>query len=120
PHTAVHFPLYPSEPFRGKSDHGLYGDWVHEMDWSVGEILRTLDELDIADETLVVFISDNGGSTRHGANNAPLRGAKGTTLEGGIRVPAIVRWPGKIPAATESGSITTHMDLLPTLARLAG
>lgn len=120
PHTAVHFPLYPDAPFRGKSENGLFGDWVNEVDWSVGQVLDLLDELGIADSTLVIFTSDNGGQERHGANNGPLRAGKGTTYEGGMRVPTICRWPGKIPADSASNSITTTMDILPTLAYLAG
>ncbi len=120
PHTAVHFPLYPSEDFRGTSKNGLFGDWVSEVDWSVGQILATLDELQIAESTLVIFTSDNGGATNHGSDNTPLRGSKGSTLEGGIRVPTICYWPGKIPAASETVAITSMMDVLPTVAHLAG
>lgn len=120
PHTAVHFPLYPSESFRGTSKNGLLGDWVSEVDWSVGQVLATVDELGIAENTLIIFTSDNGGPKNHGANNDPLRGAKGSTLEGGIRVPTLCRWPGKIPAGTKTAAITTMMDILPTLAKLAG
>ncbi len=120
PHTAVHFPLYPSEPFRDTSKNGLFGDWVSEVDWSVGQILATLDELEIADNTLVIFTSDNGGAKNHGANNDPLRGSKGSTFEGGIRVPTLCRWPGKIPAGTKTTAITTMMDVLPTVAKLTG
>ncbi len=120
PHSAVHFPLYPSEPFRGTSNNGLYGDWVREVDWSVGQILDLLQELEIAENTLVIFTSDNGGAKNHGANNDPLRGAKGSTFEGGVRVPTLCRWPGKIPAGTETFAITSMMDVLPTLAKLAG
>lgn len=120
PHTAVHFPLYPSEPFRGTSQNGLFGDWVTEVDWSVGQVLAALDELQIADKTLVIFTSDNGGATNHGANNGPLRGAKGSTWEGGLRVPTLCRWPGHIPAGTATSAITSMMDFLPTLAKLAG
>ncbi len=120
PHTAVHFPLYPSESFRGTSKNGLLGDWVSEVDWSVGQVLATVDELGLAENTLIIFTSDNGGPKNHGANNDPLRGAKGSTLEGGIRVPTLCRWPGKIPAGTKTAAITTMMDILPTLAQLAG
>ncbi|RMF42925.1 MAG: arylsulfatase [Planctomycetota bacterium] len=120
PHSAVHFPLYPSARFRGTSNNGLFGDWVTEVDWSVGEILKTLDDLGLAERTLVIFTSDNGGQPRHGANNAPLRGGKGSTWEGGIRVPTICRWPGKIPAGTSTTAITTMMDILPTIAHLTG
>lgn len=120
PHTAVHFPLYPDEPFRGTSNNGLFGDWGREVDWSVGQILTLLDDLSLAENTLVVFTSDNGGQPRHGANNGPLRGGKGTTFEGGVRVPTLCRWKGTIPAGTETHHISTTMDFLPTLAKLAG
>jgi arylsulfatase A len=120
PHTAVHFPLYPAGNFRGKSPNGLIGDWVEEVDWSVGQILDTLRDLGLAANTLVFFTSDNGGSLPHGSNNRPLRGSKGTTLEGGIRVCTLAWWPGKIPAGTSTDAITSMMDFLPTLARLGG
>jgi arylsulfatase A len=120
PHNAVHFPLYPSQDFRGKSPNGLNGDWVQEVDWSVGQVLDTLRELKLAERTLVIFTSDNGGPLNHGASNRPLRGTKGQTLEGGIRVCTIAWWPGRIPAGTRTDAITTMMDLLPTAARLAG
>ena len=118
PHSAVHFPLYPGAAFQGKSKNGLYGDWVEEMDWSVGRVLDTVRELGLASNTLVLFTSDNGGTPR--AKNTPLRGHKASTWEGGIRVPTIVWWPGKIPAGTSSDAITGMMDVLPTLVTLAG
>ncbi|MBC8115035.1 MAG: sulfatase-like hydrolase/transferase, partial [Candidatus Saccharimonas sp.] len=118
PHSAVHFPLYPGAAFQGKSKNGLYGDWVEEMDWSVGRVLETLRELDLANNTLVLFTSDNGGTPR--AKNTPLRGNKASTWEGGMRVPTIAWWPGKIPAGTSSDAITGMMDVLPTLVTLAG
>ncbi len=120
PHTAVHFPLYPHEDFRGRSQAGLFGDWVMEVDWSVGQVLDTLRELNLAEKTLVIFTSDNGGAPQHGASNSPLRGRKGDTFEGGIRVPTIAWWPGVVPAGTSTGEITTTMDVLPTLVHLAG
>lgn len=119
-HSAVHFPRYPAEKFRGQSPNGLLGDWVQEVDWSVGQVLDTLRELKLDRNTLVLFVSDNGGPVFQGANNHPLRGAKGTTLEGGIRVPGLAWWPGQIPAGTHTDAITTMMDILPTLARLGG
>lgn len=118
PHNAVHFPVYPGKAFQGKSRNGNYGDWVEEVDWSVGRVLDTLRELNLDAKTLVLFTSDNGGTAR--AVNAPLRGNKGSTWEGGMRVPTIVRWPGKIPAGTSSDAITGMMDVLPTFAKLAG
>jgi len=120
PHSAVHFPLYPGKAFQGKSGNGLYGDWVEEVDWSVGQVLAALRELKLEDNTLVIFTSDNGGSLPHGAVNKPLRGGKGSTWEGGMRVPTIARWPGKIPAGTQSDAVTGMMDMLPTLVKLAG
>ena len=91
---------------------------IEEVDWSVGEILRTLEELGLSENTLVIFTSDNGGS--RGSVNAPLRGRKGTTWEGGMREPTLAWWPGTIPAGSVSDEIATTMDLLPTLARLGG
>ncbi|MGV3484177.1 MAG: sulfatase [Planctomycetaceae bacterium] len=120
PHNAVHFPLYPSEAYRGKSPNGLIGDWTQEVDWSVGQILGTLRELDLDDRTLVLFTSDNGGAINHGSKNTPLRGSKGQTYEGGIRTCTIAWWPGKIPAGTSTAAITSMMDVLPTFASLAG
>lgn len=120
PHSAVHFPLYPSEEFIGTSPNGLIGDWAQEVDWSVGEVLSTIREFDLQENTLVIFTSDNGGALRHGSKNQPLRGTKGQTWEGGIRVCTMAWWPGKIPAGTSTDAITTTMDILPTFARLAG
>ena len=120
PHTAVHFPLYPSQKFRGKSPNGLLGDWIEEVDWSVGQVLDTVRELGLAEKTLVLFTSDNGGPLQQGAKNTPLRGSKGQTLEGGIRTCTLAWWPGQIPAGTRTDAITTMMDVLPTAAQLAG
>ncbi len=120
PHTMPHWPQYASEQFAGKSKNGKWGDAVEEIDWSTGQILDALKRLDLDENTLVCFLSDNGGATRHGASNAPLRGGKGSTWEGGLRVPFIVRWPGQIPAETTCQELACSMDLLPTFARLAG
>jgi len=120
PHNAVHFPLYPSKDFQGKSPNGLIGDWVEEVDWSVGQVLGAVRDLGLAERTLVIFTSDNGGPPNHGGKNTPLRGAKGQTLEGGIRVCTIAWWPGRIPAGTRTDAITSMMDVLPTVAHLAG
>ncbi len=117
-HNAVHFPLYPGKAFRGKSKNGLYGDWVEEMDWSVGQVMNTLRELKLEANTLVLFTSDNGGTPR--AVNAPLRGFKASTWEGGMREPTIVWWPGQIAPGTSSGAISSMMDVLPTFAKLGG
>lgn len=118
PHTAVHVPLYPSEQFRGKSPHGTYSDWVEEVDWSLGQIMAAVRDGGLAERTLVLFTSDNGGTPR--AVNAPLRGFKGSTLEGGMREPTIAWWPGKIPAGSVCDAITSNMDLVPTFTKLAG
>lgn len=120
PHTAVHFPLYPSQTFAGRSSLGLHGDWVQEVDWSVGQVLDTVRELGLQNDTLVIFTSDNGGPINQGANNGPLRGGKGQTFEGGIRTCTIAWWPGKIPAGTSTAAMTSMMDLLPTFAKLGG
>ena len=118
PHNAVHFPIYPGKKWAGKSPNGIYSDWVEEVDWSVGRILDTLRENGLAENTLVIFTSDNGGTPR--AVNAPLRGHKDTTYEGGIRVPTIAWWPGKIPAGTATDAVTAMFDVMPTIAALSG
>jgi arylsulfatase A-like enzyme len=91
-----------------------------EVDWSVGQVLDTLRELKIDANTLVIFTSDNGGPVNQGADNTPLRGSKGSTLEGGIRVCTLAWWPGRVPAASQTKAITAHMDWLPTFGSLAG
>jgi len=118
PHNAVHFPIYPGKKWAGKSPHGIYSDWVEEVDWSVGRILDALRENGLAEKTLVIFTSDNGGTPR--GVNIPLRGHKGSTLEGGVRVPTLAWWPGKIPAGTETDAVTAMFDILPTFAALSG
>lgn len=118
PHNAVHFPVYPGKKWAGNSEHGLYSDWVEEVDWSVGRILETLRANGLAEKTLVIFTSDNGATAR--GSNVPLRGFKGSTWEGGIRVPTIAWWPGNIPANTQSDAIAGMFDILPTFAALAG
>ncbi|MDA0767044.1 MAG: sulfatase [Verrucomicrobia bacterium] len=120
PHTAVHVPLVPGEAFQGKSRDGAYGDWVQEIDWSTGEILKALKANGLDERTLVLFTSDNGSSRVKEGSNLPLRGGKGRTDEGGMRLPCQVRWPGHIPAGTSRGELTSTIDLLPTFAALAG
>jgi len=117
-HNAVHFPIYPGKKWAGRSPHGIYSDWVEEVDWSVGQVLDTLRETGLDRKTFVLFVSDNGGTPR--AVNRPLRGFKGSTWEGGIRVPAIAWWPGQIPPGTSTDVIVGMFDVLPTFAYLAG
>ncbi len=123
PHTMVHVPLGASDKFRGKSSAGLYGDVVEEVDWSVGQILNALKENGLDEKTLVIFASDNGpwlSYGNHGGTAGPLREGKGTSFEGGVREPFIARWPGQIPAGKVSHEPLMTIDLLPTIARLAG
>ena len=122
-HTMPHVPLAVSDDFKGRSVEGLYGDVIMEIDWSVGQILELLDELGIADETLVVFASDNGPWLAYGddAGSArPLREGKFTTFEGGQREPGIMRWPDRIASNIVSTDVVSTMDLLPTLAAITG
>lgn len=119
-HNAVHFPLYPRDEFMGRSGRGLLGDWVQEVDASVGAVLDALRERKLDGNTLVIFTSDNGGPTQQGATNGALRGGKGSTFEGGVRVVTIAWWPGRIPAGTATSAMTAMMDVLPTFARLGG
>ncbi len=118
PHNAVHVPIYPGKQWAGKSTNGIYSDWVEEVDWSVGQIFQAVRAQGLAEKTLVIFTSDNGGTPR--AVNRPLRGFKGSTSEGGMRVPTIAWWPGRIPAGTSDDAICGMFDILPTFAALAG
>jgi len=117
PHTMIHAPLAASADFKGKSQMGLIGDAIEEIDWSVGQIMRTLEGEKLDSQTLVIFTSDNGPA---GRSAAPLRGNKATTFEGGVREPCMMRWPGKIPAGTTCSQIAGNIDVLPTLAKLVG
>lgn len=135
-HTMPHVKLAVSDSFKGKSAGGLYGDVVEEIDANVGRILETLKQEGIDEHTYFVFTSDNGPwyfgrskghlkkfgkhAVAHGGTAAPLRGAKTSTWEGGLRVPCIIRASGKIPAGSQSDEVTSTMDLLPTFAKLAG
>ena len=123
PHSMPHVPIYASEKFKGKSSHGLYGDVIEEIDSSVGTILETLKKHSLDKNTLVIFTSDNGpwlSYGNHGGSRGVLREGKGTEFEGGVRVPFVARWPGKIPAASISNEPTMTIDLLPTLVAYAG
>jgi arylsulfatase A-like enzyme len=122
-HSMVHVPLFVSEKFRGRSGNGLYGDVVMEVDWSVGEVLAALARHDLDERTLVVFTSDNGpwlSYGDHAGSAGPLREGKGTSFEGGIRVPALARWPGRVPAGAACAEFAATIDLLPTIGKLIG
>ena len=125
----IHHPFTPGPKFKGSSECGLYGDFVQEFDWMVGEILQTLDDLNLSDNTLVIVTSDNGGMINKSGQravkaghrlNGDLLGFKFDAWEGGHREPFIARWPGKIPAGTVSSETICHVDMLATVAALTG
>lgn len=121
-HSMPHIPLFRSKEFEGKSERGLYGDVIEEIDWSVGQILKTLEQNGLEENTLVVFTSDNGPwlpYKQQGGTAGLLRNGKGTTFEGGMRVPGIFRWKGTIEPGVISQMGAT-LDLLPTFSKLAG
>lgn len=123
PHAMPHIPIYASEEFAGRSPRGTYGDVIEEIDWSVGEVLDALDRQGVGDETLVIFTTDNGPwlpYKERGGSAGLLAGGKGGNLEGGQRVPFVARYPDRIPAGLVQREIATTMDLLPTIANLAG
>ena len=117
-HTGPHIPLAPGESFRGKSGRGSYGDVVTELDWSVGQVLNALKQNGLDENTLVIFTSDNGPWYQGSPGN--LQGRKGSTYEGGVRVPLIARLPGTIPGGKVAEGLSSMMDLLPTIAGLSG
>ncbi len=117
PHTMCHVPLDASEEFRGRTERGLFGDVIEELDWSVGEVLGAIQDLDLDEKTLVIFTTDNGAAV---GSSKPLRAKKGSLYDGGIRVPCIMRWPGRIPEGKTCGEVAATIDVLPTLAGLAG
>jgi arylsulfatase A-like enzyme len=123
PHVMPHVPIFASERFKGRTSAGLYGDVMEELDWSVGEVLATLKRLGLDERTLVIFTSDNGpflSYGEHAGSAAPLREGKLTTFEGGVRVPCLVRWPGRVPAGRVSSEAFMGIDWLPTLTELVG
>lgn len=123
PHVMPHVPIFASEKFRGRSRAGLYGDVMEELDWSVGEILATLQRLSLDENTLVIFMSDNGpflSYGEHAGSAAPLREGKLTVFEGGVRVPCLARWPGHVPAGRVCADPFMAIDWLPTLTQLIG
>lgn len=121
PHSMPHVPIAASAKFRGKSKQGLYGDVIMEIDWSVGEIMKTLKKYNLEQNTLVIFTSDNGpwlNFGNHAGNTGGLREGKGASWEGGQKEPCIMRWPGVIPTGTVCNKIASTIDLLPTLAAI--
>lgn len=127
--TNIHHPFTPAQQFNGTSECGRYGDFIHELDWIVGEVLNAVDEIGETNNTLVIFTSDNGGMLNHGGQdawksghrlNGELLGFKFGAWEGGHRVPMIAKWPGKIKANTKSGQLISHVDLLSTFATIVG
>jgi len=122
-HPMPHVPIYASERWAGRTERGLYGDVIGEIDWSVGEIAGALDRLGLANDTLVIFTSDNGpwlSYGNHAGSAGPLREGKGTTWEGGVRVPCVMRWPGTIPAGATCDEPAMTIDILPTLCEMLG
>lgn len=131
PHD-IHEPMVPHPRFRGTSDCGSRGDVIHQLDWTVGEVLGALERRGFTKNTLVIFTSDNGGAIKNtyddGTNalhslqrpNGALRGSKGSLYEGGLRVPFIARWPARIPAGVESAAVFAQVDMIATFAALTG
>jgi len=134
PYTMPHVPIDASEKFKGKSEAGLFGDVIEELDWSVGQILQELEKLGIAENTMVIFTSDNGPMIHmniprydpnliklwHHGSAGPLRGGKFEVYEGGFRVPGIIQWKGKIKAGQVTSEVMRSIDLKPTIFKLAG
>lgn len=122
-HSMPHVPLYASDEFLGSSERGLYGDVIQELDWSVGQILQKLEAENLLENTLVIFSSDNGpwlAMEDHGGSSGGLREGKMYSFEGGMRVPTVAMWKGKIPAGTVYDDMATQLDWLPTFASLTG
>jgi arylsulfatase len=120
-HSMPHVPINASAKFKGKSKQGLYGDVMMEIDWSVGEIIKTLKEKKIEENTIVIFTSDNGpwlNFGNHAGSTGGLREGKGTTFEGGQRVPCIMQWKGKIPQGKICNSLASTIDIFPTVAAI--
>jgi arylsulfatase len=117
-----HVPLYVSSKFKGRTERGLFGDVLEELDWSVGQIVQTLRRLHLEENTLLLFTSDNGpwlSYGDHAGSAGAMREGKGTSWEGGTRVPCIASWPGHIPAGSTSDTLLMSIDLLPSIAHIA-
>ncbi|KYP16584.1 sulfatase [Flavihumibacter sp. CACIAM 22H1] len=122
-HPMVHTPIAASEKFKGKSKGGLFGDVMEEVDWSIGAIMKTLEENRLLENTLVIFTSDNGPWLtfgNHAGNTGGLREGKGTAWDGGVKVPCIMSWKGTLPAGVVNNQLATTMEILPTLTSLCG
>ncbi len=122
-HPMPHVPLFTDESSVGRSEQGAYGDVIEEIDDSVGKVLQALDDCGVAENTLVIYASDNGPWLNYGdhaGSVGPLREGKGTTFEGGVRVPCLVRYPGQVPAGRVSNVPWMTIDVLPTVAGLIG
>lgn len=123
PHPMPHVPIFASEKFAGATNQGLYADVIAEIDWSVGQIVEALERHNLRDDTLLIFTSDNGPFLSYGTHagkSQPLREGKLTCFEGGVRVPTVMSWPGKIPAGEQNDTPIMTIDLLPTFAKLSG
>ena len=123
PHSMPHVPLGVSNKFRGKSSQGMFGDVIMEIDWSVGEIMKALDENGLIENTLVIFTSDNGpwlNYGNHAGSTGGLKEGKGTSMEGGVREPCIMQWPALIKAGQISNRLASTIDILPTIADITG
>jgi len=123
PHSMPHVPLAVHPDFAGTSEHGLYGDVIQEIDWSVGEIVKAIRENGLEEKTMIVYTTDNGAwehQGEHGGHSGPLRSAKSTLYEGGHRVPCIMYWKGQIKPKTVASEMLATLDIMPTFAKLAG
>ncbi len=122
PNPQPHVPLFVSEKYQGRTERGLFGDVISEIDWQMGQLIAALQAHQLDAHTCIVFTSDNGpwlSYGNHAGSAKPLREGKGTNFEGGFRVPCVMRWPGKIPAGSVSSEVAGTIDLLPTFAHLA-
>jgi arylsulfatase A-like enzyme len=122
-HPMPHVPLFVSDKFEGKSERGLYGDVIMEIDWSVGQVLESLKSKGLEENTLVIFLSDNGpwlSYSLHAGSAYPLKEGKGTSWDGGVKIPSIMQWKGKIPEGKVQTNPAMSIDILPTIAEITG